>query len=445
MKPLIALLLSLAALAQTPEEMLVRAREAIPKVERIRDRKFKGPVTMKVLTEAEVRARFEKELDEELPVEEAKGLESAYARLGLIPQEMDLRRSLLDLHVSEVAAFYDDKARELCLIESMRDEPGDEGPVKWSDMVAVHELTHAMQDQFHGLDAIDRNRLVDENGDVAYALACVTEGEAMLVMLAHCYEGSGNPLPGPELLEAVASAMLTPTQEKEDSAMAKAPRYLRESLVSPYVLGLRFVAEVYANDGWSGVSELFERIPASSEMILHARKYISPNRDYPMEVVVPDLLAALPEGFREVARDSLGEFGTRIRLQELEATDLTAETASEGWDGDLFVAWNDGNKARTVVSWATTWDSERDARQFFYALRDGLVRRYRIAKTEVPLGEDAYAWKTAIGGVAIEMRGKDVFTVEGFPGDAEAARAFLGRVAEESKKREILSVIEEKK
>ncbi len=438
-----ALLLALSAIAwaDTPDEMLARAKTAVPIVERIRDRKFKTPVTMRVLTDEEVRKSFVEGFDEEFPVEEAAGFEAAYARLGLIPDDMDLRAFLIDLHVSEVAAFYDEKKRELCLIESMKDDPEDEGTVKWSDMVAVHELTHALQDQFHGLEAIDKNRLVDEDGDVSHALGCVVEGEAMLVMLTRYYEANGVGLPDPEGLEELAQKMMTGSEE--GSKMAEAPRYLRESLVSPYAIGLRFVAEVQAQDGWAGVSELFTSIPASSEMVLHPRKYLSDDRDYPMEMLVPDLSAELPKGFKEVARDSLGEFGTRVRLQELEASDHAAETASEGWDGDGFVAWNDGNKAHTVVAWATTWDSDGDARQFFYALRDGLAKRWKVAKSEIPRGEDAYAWKTPIGGVAIELRGKDVISIEGHLGDTEAASAFLEKVAEKLEKKEILSVIDD--
>ncbi len=443
MKYALLLALSAAAWADTPEEMLVRAREAVPIVERIRDRKFKNPVTMKVLTDKEVRKRFVEGFDEELPVEEAAGFEAAYARLGLIPDDMDLRAFLIELHVSEVAAFYDEKKRELCLIESMKDDPEDDGEVKWSDMVAVHELTHALQDQFHGLEAIDKNPLVDEDGDVAFSLGCVVEGEATLVMFARYYEASGLGLPGPEALATIADSMMSGAEE--GSKMAEAPRYLRESLVSPYALGLRFVAEVQEKDGWAGVGELFTRIPASSEMVLHPSKYLSDDRDYPMEMLVPDLSSDLPKGFKEVARDSLGEFGTRIRLQELESSDFAAETAAEGWDGDVFVAWNDGEKEHTVVAWTTTWDSEGDARQFFYALRDGLVKRHGVAKSEVPRGVDAYAWKTTIGGVAVEMRGRDVISIEGHPGDQEAARAFLATVAEKLEKKEILSVIEEKK
>lgn len=444
MRHALLLALSVLASAESPEEMLVRAREAVPIVERIRDRKFKDSVTMKVLTDEEVRTRFVEGFDEELPVEEAAGFEAAYARLGLIPADMDLRAFLIELHVSEVAAFYDEKKRELCLLASMKDDPDAEGEMKWSDMVAVHELTHALQDQFHGLEAIDKNPLVDKDGDVSHALGCVVEGEAMLVMMARYYEANGLGLPGPEALGTVAESMMTGSEE-EGSAMAKAPRYLRESLVSPYAIGLRFVAEVQEKDGWAGVGELFTRIPASSEMVLHPSKYLSDDRDYPMQMTVPDLSADLPKGFKEVARDSLGEFGTRIRLQELEASDFAAETASEGWDGDAFVAWNDGEKARTVIAWATTWDSEGDARQFFYALRDGLVKRHKVAKSEVPKGEDAYAWKTPIGGVAIEKRGRDVISIEGHPGDSDAARAFLAKVAERLEQKEILSVIEEKK
>ncbi len=432
------LALSSLLLADGPADTLRRARECVRIVERLREKEFKEPVKMTVLSDEQVRKRMTQEYDEEFPVEKARGLEAAYARLGLLPRDMDLRKTMFDLEISEVAAFYDQKKKQLCLMESMKDDnPEDLAP--WSHLVAVHELTHALQDQYHDLVRIDDLRLVKDDGDVSQAVTCVIEGEAMLVMFQRMYEANGLEMPSPAQLETFARGMLAEPKDKE-SLLAKAPRILRESLTSPYAIGLRFVAEVHAKEGWAGVSDLLDTVPSSTEQIIHPKKWFGDAKDYPQEVVVPDLADKLPKGYKEVARDSLGEFGTRIRLEEVGVSKSIGATASDGWDGDEFVAWNDGDKAHTAVAWATTWDTESDARQFFHALRDALVKRHEVPSDAVPRGEDAYVWKTAGGGVAIEIKGKDVFTLEGLPGEVDATKAFLGVLWEKVTKKEVLRV-----
>lgn len=432
------LALSTLLLADGPAETLRRARECSRVVERLREKEFKQPVKMAVLTDEEVRKRMTEEYDEEFPVEKARGMEAAYAALGLLPRDMDLRKTMFDLELAEVAAFYDQKKKQLCLIASMKeDDPEDKAP--WSHLVAVHELTHALQDQYHDLVRIDELRLVKDDGDVSEAVTCVIEGEAMLVMLQRMYEANGQEMPTPSQLETLAHKMLAEPEDKT-SLLAKAPRILRESLTSPYSLGLRFVAEVHAKEGWAGVSDLLDTVPSSTEQILHPKKWFGDRKDFPQEVVVPDLADKLPKGFKEVSRDSLGEFGARIRLEEIGVPKSIGASASDGWDGDMFVAWNDGDKAHTAVAWATTWDTETDARQFYHALRDALVQRHQVPSDAVPKGEDAYAWKTADGGVAIEIKGKDVFTIEGCPGDVEATKAFLGVLWEKVTKKEVVRV-----
>src|SRR5947199_4275908 len=55
----------------------------------------------------------------------------------------------------------------------------------------AHEMTHALQDQYFDLQALDK--AVEHDDDMALALTSIVEGEATLVMFAEMLRGEGEP------------------------------------------------------------------------------------------------------------------------------------------------------------------------------------------------------------------------------------------------------------
>ena len=70
--------------------------------------------------------------------------------------------------------------------------------------------------------------------------------------------------------------------------------------------------------------------------------------------------------------------------------------------------------------WYTTWDTEKDAREFNEAYALALERKYDQEGSETR--EDKTAFKTPQGHVLVELRGKDVIVMDG------ATEAMLGKV-----------------
>ena len=73
------------------------------------------------------------------------------------------------------------------------------------------------------------------------------------------------------------------------------------------------------------------------------------------------LEAALPRGCESLGQNTLGEQGIWVLLQDLGGAAVSA-AASDGWDGDRYLAARCGERLAFV--WWTTWDSEADAVEF---------------------------------------------------------------------------------
>jgi len=59
----------------------------------------------------------------------------------------------------------------------------------------------------------------------------------------------------------------------------------------------------------------------------------------------------------------VGEFNTRIILQEWGVPEEEARQAAEGWGGDAYKAF-EGPGGALAFAWATVWDTDRDAAEF---------------------------------------------------------------------------------
>jgi hypothetical protein len=174
-------------------------------------------------------------------------------------------------------------------------------------------------------------------------------------------QGGGRDLP-----DELRHRVLEQLQDVALPAASGLPRYVRESLVFPYVAGARFVDRIQQQGGWAAVDRAFGRdAPVSTEQIMHPRKYERDER--PVRVPLEGVRAELPAGARRLARGDIGEFDTAQVLYEANGRARSDEAAA-GWGGSTFELWRlpDGGDVLAVV-WA--WDSARNAREFARAAR----------------------------------------------------------------------------
>jgi hypothetical protein len=75
---------------------------------------------------------------------------------------------------------------------------------------------------------------------------------------------------------------------------------------------------------------------------------------------------------------------------------------------------------------AATWDTEKDAQEFFQAYAHLIANKYRSEESLPADGPDILRWRCNRGLIHMERRGLDVYVLEGFQeAEAEGLRAVL--------------------
>jgi hypothetical protein len=430
---------ALAASAQEEEKKLgdkdVKELQGI--VEELRGLKFKKPVKVNVQGEKALLEMITKSLDEEMPPEKMAKLERVYKKLGLIPQDMNFRETLVGMLGDSVGGYYDPKTKQLYLIER---EEGKESAlhkltrqlygVDLDTMTTIHEMTHALQDQYYDLQSIPTDREGDD--DVVKAMQCLYEGEANYVMYDWVMRKQGatlRSLPSLKLLLAGGA--------QGSEKMNKAPEVLKRGLTFPYMEGMVFVGTVLREaENWDEVEKMYGDLPLSTEQILHPEKFIE--RDFPQSMRLPDLADALGKGWEKLEENTLGELNVQIWLGEFMSRKKyrkTIEKASAGWDGDRYAVYAKGE--RTALACLSTWDTEDDAAEFAKQAKKALKKK--LGEEGMEETEAGATWE---GGSVLERRGLDVLWVETAGTRVDDVREL---VWEETKREELKKVARKEK
>lgn len=195
--------------------------------------------------------------------------------------------------------------------------------------VLVHELTHALDDQYFSLADIR----VDPRTEQARAFQALVEGDA-----ARIEKRYWDRLPARQRAKAGVDAAA-------DGFVAGPPTAepFFGFIAFPYVAGSDFIEAVIKAKGMAGVNAAFRRPPTTSQEILHPERFM--HRAPSITVRQPAADGTL------LGVGMLGELGLRLVLGETLAHPLAAQLAA-GWDGDLYVAWADNDRTCVRVNLA---------------------------------------------------------------------------------------------
>jgi hypothetical protein len=264
--------------------------------------------------------------DEEDAVRELRLL----AALGAVPPDADLRRLRVDVFAAQVSGLYqrDDGVASV----RMRDPDGPLSPLE--QVVAVHELQHAVADQRLGRPADAREG--DEDADMRRASLAVVEGDAALTM--HLYAATSL---DPREREAMRGQLL---ERAADEPLAEYPPYLRDELRFAYGDGLRLVCARWAAGGWPAVDALYRDPPTTSAQVLWPERYAA--GEGAAEVAPPARLSGRWERVRS------GAFGAAPLLWLLQSPGVDraaalpdARARAEAWAGGRVALWADGDRS----------------------------------------------------------------------------------------------------
>jgi hypothetical protein len=384
-------------------DLMSAADEIVRQVGALRGLPEKSKVARGVLTRNGIGERLKARMAKEYTPDEVRAESRVLRRLGLLPPNVDYEKLLLDVLMEQVAGFYDPFSAKLYIADWL--------PLEMQRPALAHEIEHALQDQHFGLKKFAEP--IKDDGDRQLARAALVEGDGTLLMLEFQTQAMGLPV------DQLADVVIASGRQMLSAGMAttpifdKAPEFVKESLLFPYLSGLSFVATLKRGKGWAEVNKAWKSPPVSTEQVLHPEKYLAGEK--PVVVKIPDLAAALHR--KELRRDTLGELEWRV-LFGVAVPQKDAETAAAGWGGDRIVAYVDGNAPPTVVS-LSAWDTEHDAEEAETAARQVVQKLSGSATTPItgpfvdPNGDE---W-------SVERRGDRMLVIFGAPKGTSAAVA----------------------
>ncbi len=335
-------------------------REEIERdVERLRELHFLHPVDFREIPRSSLPAVLRQKLAQQVPDQEFDAAGIALGALGVLPAGTDLKKTYLALLGEQIGAFYDQHEKQLFTFSGQ--------PLSGSQnrVIMAHELTHALEDQHFDLSKLPIE--AKGNDDRVLAATALVEGDATLVMNRYMV----GDLSAASLRDAFASTLTTDVRQ-----LAAAPRYLRETLLFPYLRGQEFCTVLYTQGGWDALAEAFRHPPSSSSQILHPELFVGKPRVEPVEIQFPDTEVA---GQKPLEDNVLGEFGVRQLFLNWLHDKARSEEVAAGWSGDRYLVYSQDKTASYI--WKTACRDTASAQRFYDAARDVNAARYQWTPT----------------------------------------------------------------
>jgi hypothetical protein len=348
------------------EDLMAVTRQTEAAVERLRGLKFKSPVAVRVVDSKTAREHFQARITKFMPEQQVRYDESVYAQLGLLPPGTDLMKTMLDVLDEQAWGYYDPDSKTFFVRGDI--------PQQTAGILVAHELTHALDDQYYGIDRLVER--VKDDDDRALAISAVAEGSATVVMSLYILDQvqSGK-------LGLAALAEMQQSEAEKAQKLSQAPAYLQRSLLGPYLLGQAFLLHGNPMQLMSlqpaDIDRAFTDPPVSSEQLLHPEKYWTPGKiDLPARVLLPNVSGMLGPGWKLAATGTLGELTLAVLtgVGPVNMTDPSVaqlagwtDAAATGWSGDLYHYYVDGEGRGATVA-LTAWDSPAEASEFQAAL-----------------------------------------------------------------------------
>lgn len=287
-------------------------------VEQHRGLKFKSDVPVTLLDDVAFKERLlGKSSSSKTPSEQLTIASKELKALHLIDKSVDLGAATDTLLGAGVSGFYDPKSKSL-VVRGVAATP-------YVRQVLVHELTHAVQDQWFG---IDRPALDKANDEQATAFQAVFEGDAVRIE-----DEYHNAMSQADQRQADKEA-----QSQGGGLPAGTPQVLLELISFPYIVGPDFIRTLQQAGGQAKVDDAFVHPPTTSAELIDVQRFLSGVKA--KSVAAPHADAA---GFDTSV---LGEFGLLLLLERAPGFSNTqAVRIGDTWGGDNYVAWDSGSGA----------------------------------------------------------------------------------------------------
>jgi hypothetical protein len=411
--PVIALLLVAAGLAAVfplyaqsrpdAEQQAALSAVAAPLYDQLAERRGIAspgpPPPVLVRSRADNRRFIEQEINRRYSPDQLEAERKSMVAWGVLPADYDLQRLFLDLLEEQVSAYYDPLGKVMVV--------GDWLPREEQRAALVHELVHALQDRELPIDAFISPE--PGHGDRLLTRQALVEGEAVALTFDLMLKAQATDI---SRLPDLTMTQGLITTSAGGPVIDKAPKFVRDLLLFPYVEGLGFIYQFRKRQPWAAMSAIYSDPPRSTTQILHPEKYFD-RREDPVAVAIPDLSRLLP-GSQLVSDDDLGEFSLGAVLA-LHLGDTEGPRAAAGWRGDRYRIWEDAAGRFTIV-YRVIVASPQMAAALADQLRASVERRHpELAGKASGRTGGLVTWAEGGRAFAVERRGASVVLLEQFP------------------------------
>ncbi|SEO76786.1 hypothetical protein SAMN04487948_10511 [Halogranum amylolyticum] len=348
----------------TDAELAAYVGRAKARVEQLRRQEFTRDVRIEVLTrEAFAERERERSLEGPEDPEYNRWNNQVWEALFVVDEDADISRAFDSLGETLILGQYF-RGEDALLVVS--DDP--ERPVVDNETL-VHELVHALQDQQYNLSAPQYD---PQTQDAQLARNGLTEGEAEYVTTRYV-----------ELCGTEWDCVTTPASNRPTPDYSQLNLGVVLVVVQPYGDGTAYVHSLVERGGWDAVDAAHADVPRSTERIMHRRA-----DDEIRPLSVPDTARNGWERYdvadvADEGADTAGEAsiyvmfwyqGYRYGNEVIDRSTVLPPDAgrydtynftsapSQGWGNDKIVPYKNGEEDGYV--WLSTWDTERDAREF---------------------------------------------------------------------------------
>ena len=271
--------------------------------------------------------------------------EILFKTLKLIGSDVNLLELLNSMYLQNIMGYYDTETREIYLIsESNTITPSIE-------LTLAHEYVHALQQQHFDIITLTKNvegRTENESG-----LLALIEGDATYVELKYL----------DRYLEKKDKQKLLQHTDTNPSDYDM-PVILEKIMLFPYSEGFSLVTHILSEGSLSQLNESYNQPPVTTEQVIHPNKYFA--QETAPEIELPDVEIVLGKEWNILHEEVLGEFFLKAYL-EIATNKSTADTSSDGWEGDKYQLLS-GPNGNTLLISLLRWESPKDTHEFLNAL-----------------------------------------------------------------------------
>lgn len=383
---------------QTSPAFLQAADEVLANMSKLIDLPIKEPLKKSIRSKDQIRAFIEQQDKEDKDQAQKYADDKTMEAFGLIPKGFPIDSFMEDVLTDQIAGLYDPKAKEFYIADWI--------PVDEQKEVMAHELTHALEDQSFHIDPWIKAARPNDDGELARD--SVSEGSAMAAMVDYDLEDMHRSVRDLPDVSALIQASAVGEMDK-DPKLSKAPIYIRDSLIFPYLAGVTFTQQfLKAHNGWQDLHLIFEHPPVSTQQIMHPEKYLADVQ--PVAIKLPDWKAVAPADWKLLEENVMGEFGVEELLKQFLGEDA-AKLTSPGWTGDRYAVFEDSKDKTLPIVFVLDMDSEEDAARFFGQYSSALEMKYQT-RTHLLRQANFFGFQTDGGSVFVKHQGTQCLVVE---------------------------------